>query len=279
MIQIIERVVARSLTSVKATARPAPPPERARHPVKSMRSTELSDTSEQRVRARLVQSSLIGPGTPGATVERLASEARTLRFRKGALIWTAGQTPTSLTIVARGLVKVFRRKPDGEEVALGIFGPRDPIGLTAVLNAMAYPADAVALTARVELLALPVSSFRQAVADDAELVRALMRCTARNTHHLHAKIDILSHTSVSARIAALLLHLAERFGDETDDGAVCIPIELARRTIAELVGTRVETVIRIMSAWTRQGVLGNGDIGIVVYRMSELRDFAETQGR
>ena len=47
-------------------------------------------------------------------------------------------------------------------------------------------------------------------------------------------------------MARLFTTLAERTGQKRQDG-VFVPIQLARQDIADLVGTTIETAIRVMS--------------------------------
>jgi CRP/FNR family transcriptional regulator len=60
--------------------------------------------------------------------------------------------------------------------------------------------------------------------------------------------------AVERRIARLFSTLAERMGQKTADG-VFVPIALSRQEIADLVGTTVETAIRILSRWQKEGIV------------------------
>jgi CRP/FNR family transcriptional regulator len=62
----------------------------------------------------------------------------------------------------------------------------------------------------------------------------------------------LSGGSVESRIAAVLLMLAENYGHASDAGLV-IEVPLTRQDIAEMAGTTVESTIRTMSSWQKQG--------------------------
>jgi CRP/FNR family transcriptional regulator len=59
---------------------------------------------------------------------------------------------------------------------------------------------------------------------------------------------------VETRFAQLFLKLAERVGERGADG-VFIPIRLSRMDLAEMVGTTIETAIRVMSRWRSEGVV------------------------
>ncbi len=75
------------------------------------------------------------------------------------------------------------------------------------------------------------------------------------------------------RIASLFLSLAERLGRETAEG-VEIPLALSRQAIAEFVDTTVESAIRVMSRWNREGVLVAGDKRFVIPDREKLKTAA-----
>ena len=61
---------------------------------------------------------------------------------------------------------------------------------------------------------------------------------------------------VEARLAAALLRLAEREGTRGKEGeGVTLPFHLTRQSLADMTGTTVETAIRILSRWLREGLL------------------------
>jgi CRP/FNR family transcriptional regulator len=72
--------------------------------------------------------------------------------------------------------------------------------------------------------------------------------------------------SVEIRIGRLFSTLAERVGQKTKDG-IFIPIALSRQDIADLVGTTVETAIRILSRWQKEGIVETDKKG---FRISDL---------
>jgi CRP-like cAMP-binding protein len=152
-------------------------------------------------------------------------------------------------------VQIVRSAPSGERVTLGIFGPRESVGDVAVLEGGSYPADAVAISPTLEILRLPAAPVLAACETDPALARAMQRSLLEHTRALRSKIDVLSAGSVAARLATLLLFLADRFGDELADGATLVPVPLSRGALASLVSARVETVIRTMSQWQKSAVV------------------------
>jgi CRP/FNR family transcriptional regulator len=81
---------------------------------------------------------------------------------------------------------------------------------------------------------------------------------------------------VDVRIAQLFLTLAERMGKETPEG-IEIPVHLSRQEVADLVGTTVETAIRVLSRWGREGVLVTGEKRFVLPSKEGLRRAVEAE--
>jgi CRP/FNR family transcriptional regulator, nitrogen oxide reductase regulator len=88
------------------------------------------------------------------------------------------------------------------------------------------------------------------------------------------KIKELAAGGVEYRIAHLLLKLADRIGEEATADGITIPIVLSRQDIADLVGTTVETAIRVMSRWRKMGIVVNDKKGIIIRDRETLEDLA-----
>jgi CRP-like cAMP-binding protein len=76
----------------------------------------------------------------------------------------------------------------------------------------------------------------------------------RRLRAAHDSVASLAVDPVEARLAATLLRLARREGTRSDEG-VTLPFQLTRQSLADMSGTTVETTIRILSRWLREGLL------------------------
>ncbi len=126
----------------------------------------------------------------------------------------------------------------------------------AVYNEMPYPATAIAMEAST-LLRLPRRDWFDLLERDPGFARAMMLAMTRLNMALTRKLAAMHGTRVQARIASLFLSLAGRMGRDTAEGRE-IPLALSRQEIAEMVGTTVESAIRVMSRWNREGLLLTG---------------------
>ncbi len=87
-------------------------------------------------------------------------------------------------------------------------------------------------------------------------LNALRDLTARLTD-LQERYRELATERVERRVAHALLRLADQAGWKTAEG-VLIDMPLSRQDLAEMTGTTLYTVSRILSGWQRDGLL---DIG------------------
>jgi CRP/FNR family transcriptional regulator len=79
--------------------------------------------------------------------------------------------------------------------------------------------------------------------------------------------------SVEYRTARLFATLASRLGQARDEG-VFVPLPLSRREIADLVGTTVETAIRVMSRWHKEKLVETEAKGFRIHALEALHAIA-----
>jgi CRP/FNR family transcriptional regulator len=78
--------------------------------------------------------------------------------------------------------------------------------------------------------------------------------------------------SAEYRAARLFLTLGDRVGTPHDGGGLFISLALSRQEIADLIGTTLETAIRLMSRWQKDGVAITEKNGFVIPDVARLRD-------
>ena len=82
--------------------------------------------------------------------------------------------------------------------------------------------------------------------------------------------------SVEYRAARLFSTLAERAGQKRPAG-IFVPIQLSRQEIADLVGTTIETAIRVMSRWQKDGIVETEKDGFLIRQIAALRELAPAE--
>jgi len=206
--------------------------------------------------------------------QRLASVSSVRDFEKGATLFSEGDASDSLYTVIEGHVKVFKTTARGTDVILEIFGPGDPVGAVAVYESRPYPASAVALEPT-RCLLIPRQAFFSLLETHPTLVRGLLVGLTHRLGELTNRLTELSGGRVEPRLARFFLKLADDIGQHREGGTF-IPLALSRQELADMIGTTIETSIRIMSRWGKQDVVRTEKDGFLVVDRSALEAVAMT---
>jgi CRP-like cAMP-binding protein len=202
----------------------------------------------------------------------LAAATEALSYARGAVVFAEGDPSDFFYTVARGRVKVFKVTPAGKDIILEIFGPGDPLGAVAVYEERPFPASALAVEDAV-CLRTPRPVFFELLERRPTLVRGLLAALNLRLIELTHRLADLTGGRVEPRFARLFLKLADQVGRAGDPGLV-IPLPLSRQELADLTGTTIETAIRIMSRWGKEGVVATEKDGFVVLDRATLEALA-----
>ncbi len=204
--------------------------------------------------------------------QRLAAVAHLRDYDKGETLFNEGDPSESMYTVVTGRVKVSKMTARGTDVILELFGPGDPVGAVAVYESRAYPASAIALEPTTCLL-IPRQAFFSLLETYPTLVRGLLVGLSHRLVELTNRLTELSGGRVEARLARFLLKLADDIGQKRPDGTF-IPLVLSRQEIADMIGTTIETSIRIMSRWGKDNVVRTDKDGFTVVDRATLESVA-----
>lgn len=205
---------------------------------------------------------------------RLAEVALVKSWDKGEVIFNEGDPSDFLLTVLTGRVKVVKLQPSGKEVILEIFGPGDPVGAVVAYEGRPFPASAIALD-RTTCLLVRRGPLFALLEKHPSLVRGLLSAFTRRIVELAQRIPEVAGARVETRFAHLFLKLADRVG-RAREGAVFIPMVLTRQELADLTGTTIETCIRLMSRWGKEGILETEKDGFVLADRAALEELTRT---
>ncbi len=194
-------------------------------------------------------------------------------YEKGAVLFEEGEPALSIQFLFVGRVKVVKAAPD-RDLILEILGPGEPVGAVAVFEQRPYPASAIALEPS-GTIAIPEREFFRLVEKRPQITRRLLAGLTMRLMALNRRLADMTG-SVEYRAARLFWTLAERAGQKRADG-IFVPIRLSRQEIADLAGTTIETAIRIMSRWHKDGLLETEKDGFLIRRISALRELAPAE--
>lgn len=230
------------------------------------------DTHASRdVLLKALSTSRLFRGLDRAFIETLVPSASIYRLAQGDCLWRRGGRAEHFHTVLRGILDLQRAPTGGESTLIALFGPGESPGIPVTLEQRAFIADARATTPVVEVLRVRAEPILAALPKDPALSAAMVRAVLDHCALIHSKVDVLVAGTISRRVASFMLNLADRFGDEALDGTTFVPLALSRAQYATYVGARVETVIRVCSAWQKEGLLTTQKDGFTIRSLDELR--------
>jgi len=203
---------------------------------------------------------------------RLADVSSIRSFEKGETLFSEGDASDFLYTILEGRAKVVKAVPSGKEVILEIFGPGDPIGAVAAYEGRPYPASAVALDPTSCLLVRRGPLFAL-LERHPTLVRGFILGLTQRIVELTRRIPEVAGGRVENRFAHLFLKLADKVGRPVPEGTF-IPMALSRQDLADLTGTTIETCIRTMSRWSKEGLVRTDKDGFLVLDRGALEKLA-----
>jgi CRP-like cAMP-binding protein len=179
----------------------------------------------------------------GERLEQLRPLLIEKRFEKGRALFFEGEPAAYLWTLRRGTVRLYKSSPDGRITTLDVLEAGQIFGAVSALADEAYPASAEGVTAGVAWC-LPRAVFLRLIGSEPELVAEVLRVVAARLNAAQELVRSLAHDPAPSRIAQALLR-AVRDGEA----------KVTRRALAEAAGTSVETAIRILRGFEREGLI------------------------
>jgi CRP/FNR family transcriptional regulator len=223
----------------------------------------IMPTAEELLRKTPIFSRLSPPDR-----QAIAETARVREFARGETIFEQDSPSDAFYAIASGRVKIFKMMPNGKDVILEVFGPGDPLGAVAVYMDRPFPASAAAIEDTTCVI-IPRAAFFRLIDTQPSLVRGLLLGLTVRLVELTNRLAELTGGRIEPRFARLLLKLASEMGRQ-ERGGTFIPLALSRQELADLTGTTIETCIRIMSRWNKDGIVRTEKDGFVVLDRAQL---------
>jgi CRP/FNR family transcriptional regulator len=191
------------------------------------------------------------------------------KFKKKEEIFSEGDPSDWFYILMSGKVKITKLSHDGREIIIELISPPDFFGGFAVLKGFPYPANAVAMEDS-DILKISRHNLLKIIDRFPNIMYEITSNLGDRIREFHDTLKNIALERVESRIAALLLKLSDKAGQKTD-GSIMIDMRLTKQDIAEMVGTTVETTIRVMSKFKKSGFIADKDGKIVVKKPDELK--------
>lgn len=186
-------------------------------------------------------------------IREILDRATPRRYPEGTAVFREGASSDRFFLLLDGYIRVVRTTSDGEQVIALHIPPGQLFGIAPAIGRETYPATAIAA---VESLALgwPVRLWSEFSANYDGFATESYRTLGARLGEFQSRVTELATQAVERRVASALLRMVNQSGRQTEDG-IEIVFPVTRADIAEMTGTTLHTVSRLLSAWEREGIV------------------------
>ena len=206
-------------------------------------------------------------------LRHVMEDARMRTAAAGAAFFREGEPATSFFVIETGSVKLTQVTPEGHQIVLQLLGTAEAFGGVAAFGGATYPVTAEAVT-DVTVFEWPGAVMAGLMERYPRVAMNALRFVAARLHELQVRYRQLATEKVERRIARALVRLVDQAGRRVDTG-VLIDLPLTRDDLAQMTGTTLYTVSRVVSRWESEGILEAGRQRIVITQAHALMAVAD----
>ena len=198
--------------------------------------------------------------------------AQERQFRRHQTIFFEGDPVRHVTLLLSGFLKITQLGANGQEVILRLNGPGELLG---GLGAAASEHFSSAQTV-VESTALvwETNQFEALLERFPILRRNMAHALERHLQELEVRFREVSTEKVGSRLSSLLVRLVGQVGRRGDGH---VEIALSRRELAQLTGTTLFTVSRLLCLWETRGIVSARREAVLVHDQPALQELSREE--
>jgi CRP-like cAMP-binding protein len=210
-------------------------------------------------------------GGSSAACKEVVSVAHEKKFESAQAIFCQGDSVRQVLLLISGCAKLLQVGANGNEIILRLSGPGELIGISEsrirIHNSTARAQQpCTALT-------WDISTFEAIYERHTFLRRNMLNMLLRNLEDMHERFREISTERVAARLSSQIIRMMHQVGRQVNGET---EISISREELAQLTGTTLFTVSRLLSDWDRQGIVAARREAVSIRNLPALVDLSET---
>lgn len=240
--------------------------------VKPVRAANWDFRNIVNQRVELVRKFPVFSDIPPDECAQIVALAHERQFPRGKTMFFEGDPVQQVFLLTSGCVKFSQFSTNGHEVILRLIGPGECFGVeSSEKNTHCSTARTVE---RSTALVWEAKQF-EAVAERFPTLRRNIYCVLqRFLNQLEERYREISTQKVAPRLSSELLRLLRQVGKEADGH---VEISLSRRDLAQLTGTTLFTVSRLLCQWEVLGIVRPRREAVQVLNVPALIDLSRNE--
>ncbi len=180
---------------------------------------------------------------------------------------------THAYILLDGKVKLIQCTPGGQQVILGYLIPGRVCGIIAALKQVTYPVSAQSV-GMCRVMYWDQNTLNILMERSPRMALNALRIMAGQIRQFQNSVKSLSTQRVEQRIALAVLRLARQSGRKIESG-ILIDLPLSRQDLAEMTGTTLYSVSRVLKNWENLGLVQSKRQQVIICLPHKLVSIAE----
>jgi CRP-like cAMP-binding protein len=218
-----------------------------------------------------VEAAPLFTGVSPEDVKRISAAARLKRFPRGEMPYLEGDTVKQVLLLISGSVKITKLGPNGLEVILRLGAPGDVFDVVSLFATGRHGTTGQAIRGCWALV-WEAGIFKD-LAECLPVVRQnIIRFICGHLQELEERFRELATERVAVRVAHQLIRLQEQVGSVQKRK---LEIGLTLEGLAQMTGTTVYTVSRLLSVWEGRGLVSCHRESMMISNVRALRELLE----
>ncbi|HET8690780.1 MAG TPA: Crp/Fnr family transcriptional regulator [Steroidobacteraceae bacterium] len=215
----------------------------------------------------MLQGSPLFRGLPPATLDRIAALAAQRSYRRGEIVFAAGDAGDALYGVVSGRIRISTGNADGREIFLNIMEPGDSFGEIALLDGGTRTATATAIEAS-ELVSVRREHLFGLLEKEPRTAVELLRLCGERLRWTSGLLEDAALLDAPARLAKRLLSLCELHGEDAAGGRA---VRISQEELANFLGVTRQAVNEQLQEWKAKGWVALGRGTVILHDAAALR--------
>ncbi len=187
---------------------------------------------------------------------------------RGRVFYRPEEPGEVLFILKEGRVQLYRISPEGKKLVITTLGPHTLFGEMALLGTKMHNTFAEAIEDCL-ICIMSRADLERLILNKPQVALRILEVTGKRLREAEERLENMAFKGIPARLASLLLRLAEEQGTDEISG-------LTHQDLAESVGTYRETATQVLNDLKSQGLIEIGRKRIKVLDATRLAEIAES---
>lgn len=192
--------------------------------------------------------------------------------KKGEVLYFQGATDNKFYMLKKGVVKITKLTPHGNEIILDIFSGVSLFGEIEVLNPQERDESAIVVEDGL-ICTMTKEDFERLVQMIPGLVIKMTKMIGLRRWKIENKLLDLLYRTVEQRLAKTFLNLLDDFSLPHNNGYL-LKIKLTHKDFADLIASTRETVTATLNKLKNEGLIDFEDKYLVIKELEKIRSLA-----